>query len=173
MYSSCSFLLASQERHDMSHGESLTAWNNGVNNKNFMVLKNGSNRSRSVREIYHPVFPALLLSIFLSACSPPDTATSSFAPRDVGDPAMATQPAVVVQQVDEGAMPEAQVLAVAAIVPEVPRLDETGEKIFIPELGWLPTAEFMDMYENRPEQLPHSLDLFAIHEIKQELKNRG
>lgn len=142
------------------------------------MVRNGSveNCSPDVSKICTQATPlvTLLVSVLLSSCSP-DPATE-FAPRSVNDPAMASQPAAVAQQVDEGAMvvaAEVQTPSGAPALPEVPRLDESGEKIFIPELGWMPTAEFMDMYENRPEQLPHGINLSVIHEIRQELRNRG
>ena len=58
-------------------------------------------------------------------------------------------------------------LAVKAdVLPTLLTVDEAQQRIFIPDLGWLPLAEFWDVYENNPARLPPDLDYKAVHQLK-------
>lgn len=54
-----------------------------------------------------------------------------------------------------------------SVPANIPRLDESGERIFIPDIGWLPAAEFWDRYDNDPGSLPGNLDFHAIHLLRE------
>ena len=102
-----------------------------------------------------------MASAFLCACSPSDesatTAASQEKPRvrNVPDPAMESPPETAV----------GKPVKIDRLPGEV-ALDETGERIFIPQMGWLPLHEFWELYQNQPERLPDDLDLEAVHEIR-------
>lgn len=122
-----------------------------------------TNRLPAIRWYASACTLALFFFAPLCGCSNPESATRTI---DADDPAMTRiEPAAAAIEVSEHTS--------APAVPEGPRLDETGQKIFIPSLGWMPTREFMDIYENRPEQLPQGLDLYEIHKIREKLAGRG
>ncbi len=78
------------------------------------------------------------------------------------DPAMDNAPAPVTTE-----QPPAQ--TVQAPQPEPPKGPRRKDgQIFFPQTGWVEEAAFWDMYENRPEEIPDDIDLYAAHELKQE-----
>jgi hypothetical protein len=100
----------------------------------------------------------LALLALLGGCdSAPPPATT----RPVDDPAMQK---AAVQEVAAQAEPSSQ--SSAETDPETP-VRKDG-RVFIPELGWRDEAEFWELYANEPEQLPDSLDLYALHQLRQE-----
>ena len=76
--------------------------------------------------------------------------------RDVPDPAM--------EPVAEE--PDIALATRIDVLPTVLTLDETQQRIFVPDLGWLPLAEFWDIYENNPARLPPDFDYKAMHQLK-------
>lgn len=52
------------------------------------------------------------------------------------------------------------------VLPTKITLDKENDKVFIPELGWLPLQEFWDIYETNPARLPADLDYKAVHQLK-------
>ena len=118
-----------------------------------------------------PEFACLILlstlSLGLSGCGEPTPTI-----RDNDDPAMQTTAPETQEQssdaadisgasTDNGSSDEIE------LASAVPHLDDNGERIFIPDLGWLPVAEFWELYENDPSALPSTLDYHAIHLLKE------
>jgi hypothetical protein len=88
--------------------------------------------------------------------SQPGTAVSTSPPeRRVADPAMEPLPA-----------PEMATATRIDILPTRITLDKENDKVFIPELGWLPLQEFWDIYETNPARLPADMDYKAVHQLK-------
>ena len=113
-----------------------------------------------VRRIGERIALAAVLALLalLGGCdSAPPPATT----RPVDDPAM--QKAAVQEDVSQ-AEPAKQ--SEPAADPAVP-VRKDG-RIFIPELGWRDEAAFWELYASQPEQLPDSLDLYALHQLRQE-----
>ncbi len=99
---------------------------------------------------------AFILFAFLSGC---DTAPT---PTPGDDPAMQN---ATVKHVSPPLVPILETQA-AVIVPQIPKRKDG--RVFIPELGWLDEREFWEMYTNEAEKLPDSLDLYAVHLLRQE-----
>jgi len=49
--------------------------------------------------------------------------------------------------------------------PDKPFVDLDARRIYLPESGWLEGDDFLDLYLNRPEELPGDVDLYAVHEL--------
>lgn len=106
---------------------------------------------------------ALALAILLAmvgACGDPapedGAGVAADQVRDVADPAMepvAAEPAIALA-------------TKADVLPTALTLDEPQQRIFVPDLGWLPLAEFWDIYENNPARLPPDFDYKAMHQLK-------
>lgn len=115
----------------------------------------------------------LISALALGGCSPtPESAESKAgvsAGAKVEDPAMAVAPSA------PAPLPTETVSAAPApvVVPTIPQLDATRENLFIPGVGWMPTDEFIRLYDNEPDKLPPDLDLVVIHDIREALRNRG
>lgn len=90
-----------------------------------------------------------------------DNAPPAATVNPVEDPAMKK---AAVQQAATEAKPERQNRAAVDLRIPVRR----DGRVFIPELGWRDEAEFWELYANEPELLPDSLDLFALHQLRQE-----
>ncbi|MCX2980314.1 hypothetical protein EYC98_05450 [Halieaceae bacterium IMCC14734] len=104
---------------------------------------------------------AILLMV-LSACDGAGTEdTAGVAAQDqpsirnVPDPAMApvVEPAIALATKPD-------------VLPTQLTLDKNQQRIFVPDLGWLPLAEFWDIYENNPARLPPDFDYKAMHQLK-------
>ena len=70
---------------------------------------------------------------------------------------------------------DVQPAVAAALKPQKPVADPKTPKrkdgrVFIPELGWLDEPVFWEIYINEPEKLPDSLDLYAVHQLRQEFE---
>ena len=47
-------------------------------------------------------------------------------------------------------------------------------RVFFPETGWVDEAEFWAIYETDPGQLPPTLDLHAVHQLRADyFRERG
>lgn len=55
-----------------------------------------------------------------------------------------------------------------AVPPKIPTLDESGENMFVPGLGWMATEEFWHLYENDVSRLPPDIDLAAVHALRED-----
>ncbi len=97
-----------------------------------------------------------MLFTLLSGC---DTATTPI-PGD--DPAMQK---AAVKDVSPPLVPTVETQA-TVVVPLTPKRKDG--RVFIPELGWLDEREFWEMYTNEVEKLPDTLDLYAVHLLRQE-----
>jgi len=76
-----------------------------------------------------------------------------------------------VNDVSPPAAPEVALQATVApqatvVDPLIPK--RKGGRVFIPELGWLDEGAFWEMYTSEPEKLPDTLDLYAVHQLRQE-----
>ncbi len=51
--------------------------------------------------------------------------------------------------------------------PDTLRYDASGERIFVPGLGWLAAGAFWALYDSDPAQLPDDLDARAVHVLRE------
>jgi hypothetical protein len=114
-----------------------------------------SNRSDPLRALFLPT-----LLVFALACTGCSKDTPSPRTRDLPDPAMAP------------ASPPAGALSIAVAPvsepdsdPDAAVVDIAGQRVFFPEQGWLDGDAFLDIYYNRPEELPLDIDFQAVHEL--------
>jgi hypothetical protein len=82
-----------------------------------------------------------------------------------------------INNVPDPAMDPPQELAIAKavkidVLPTALTLDEEQNRIFVPEMGWMPLEEFWHIYESNPARLPASLDFRAVHQIRLSLADK-
>ena len=91
--------------------------------------------------------------------------------RFVSDPAMNPAHDPALNPAPDRAVPPVQPAPSgppAAPSPDIPRLDVTGDRIYIPGMGWLAIHEFRRIYEHQPDRLPVELDLEFVHRLLSE-----
>jgi len=49
--------------------------------------------------------------------------------------------------------------------PDKSFVDLDARRIYLPASGWVGGDAFLDLYLNRPEDLPDDIDLHAVHEL--------
>ena len=93
----------------------------------------------------------------------PASQSSDLSTRDVPDPAMEPVPEPV---------PEITDAIRIDVLPTEITFDENNERIFIPEMGWMPFDEFWHIYETEPARLPANMDYKAVHQIRLSLADQ-
>ncbi len=57
--------------------------------------------------------------------------------------------------------------------PDTLRYDESGERIFVPGLGWFAAGDFWALYDSDPARLPNDLDVGAVHVLRERWQEGG
>lgn len=95
-----------------------------------------------------------------------------------------TEPASDIRQIDDPAMQAPQSMPVDGASgravnplssadddiafradPDTSVVDLDARRVYLPGTGWVSGDAFLDLYQNRPADLPDDIDLHAVHEL--------
>jgi hypothetical protein len=99
----------------------------------------------------------------LAGCGQETEAASGI--RQINDPAMQAPPAIDAPSEAAGSQSSADDDSTPSPDPDQSFVDLDARRVYMHGTGWVAGDAFLDLYLNRPAELPGDIDLEAIHKL--------